>query len=305
VLCEAARVRDESAGDPGNRPTEPIRLAPTNPYLRITLGTEIKTFPIRPGLAYVGRSTVNDIDVAIRPKGWELRIHPSTTETATIAGFVAGGSGGIGSAQWGMLRDRGNIASVEVMSVEEEPKLIELTGNDIELVHHAYGTNGIITEIEMPVAPAWTWHECLVAFDDFRSCARFGLRLCLELAITKKVISLQEWPLPHYMRNLHDVIPEQCSMANCYIAEASMAAFADLVAEHGGAIVADNVSGENPFGAPLFEFAYGHGMRQIQKTNPKFTGFQGMFPADGTIEAIMAVREAAGNGPALRPGTRP
>jgi hypothetical protein len=62
LLCEAARVKDENAAaDADNRQTEPIRLAPTNPYLRITLGTEIKTFPIRPGLAYVGRSTVNDI----------------------------------------------------------------------------------------------------------------------------------------------------------------------------------------------------------------------------------------------------
>ena len=61
VLCEAARVRDETANDSDHRPTEPIRLAPTNPYLRITLGTEIKTFPIRPGLAYIGRSTINDI----------------------------------------------------------------------------------------------------------------------------------------------------------------------------------------------------------------------------------------------------
>ncbi len=61
VLCEAARVRDESSKDPALRTTEPIRLTPTNPYLRITLGTEIKTFPIRPGLAYLGRSTVNDI----------------------------------------------------------------------------------------------------------------------------------------------------------------------------------------------------------------------------------------------------
>ena len=61
VLCEAARIRDEKSSDPESRPTEPIRLAPTNPYLRITLGTEIKTFPIRPGLAYVGRSTANDI----------------------------------------------------------------------------------------------------------------------------------------------------------------------------------------------------------------------------------------------------
>jgi len=61
VLCEAARVKDENIATGGDRPTEPIRLAPTNPYLRITLGTEIKTFPIRPGIAFVGRSTLNDI----------------------------------------------------------------------------------------------------------------------------------------------------------------------------------------------------------------------------------------------------
>ncbi len=61
VLCEAARVRDEQASDDHNRATEPIRLMPTNPYLRITLGTEIKTFPIRPGIAFIGRSTINDI----------------------------------------------------------------------------------------------------------------------------------------------------------------------------------------------------------------------------------------------------
>jgi hypothetical protein len=61
VLCDAARIRDEEAHADKNSVTQPIRLAPTNPYLRITLGTEIKTFPIRPGLAYVGRSTANDI----------------------------------------------------------------------------------------------------------------------------------------------------------------------------------------------------------------------------------------------------
>jgi hypothetical protein len=61
VLCDAARLRDETQHDAEKRPTEPIRLAPSNPYLRITMGTEIKTFPIRPGLAYIGRSTVNDI----------------------------------------------------------------------------------------------------------------------------------------------------------------------------------------------------------------------------------------------------
>lgn len=59
VLCEAARVKDESGDE--STDTQPIRLSPTNPYLRVTLGTEIKTFPIRPGLAYIGRASTNEI----------------------------------------------------------------------------------------------------------------------------------------------------------------------------------------------------------------------------------------------------
>ena len=60
VLLEAARRKDET--DPLiERPTEPLKIAPTNPYLRVTVGTEVMTFPIRPGVTTVGRSTVNDI----------------------------------------------------------------------------------------------------------------------------------------------------------------------------------------------------------------------------------------------------
>ena len=143
-----------------------------------------------------------DIDKALRPHGRELLIHPSTTASATIAGFVAGGSGGIGSAAWGQLRDRGNITAMEVMSAEAEPQLVELTGQAVALVHHAWGTNGLITEVEMPTGPAWTWHECLVAFADFMTAARFGIQLAHECGLIKKLISLQEWPLPSLMKEL-------------------------------------------------------------------------------------------------------
>jgi hypothetical protein len=60
VLLEAARLKDESS-ESGMAPTEPLKLAPTNPYLRVTVGNEILTFPVRPGLITIGRSTINDI----------------------------------------------------------------------------------------------------------------------------------------------------------------------------------------------------------------------------------------------------
>jgi len=74
--------------------------------------------------------------------GQELRFHPSTANTATIGGFVAGGSGGVGSIHWGGLRDIGNILRLRVVTMEAEPRTIDLTGYELQKVNHAYGTNG-------------------------------------------------------------------------------------------------------------------------------------------------------------------
>ena len=231
-----------------------------------------------------------DMQLAAQAKGWELRLYPSTLATSTIAGFVAGGSGGIGSAMWGMLRDRGNIAAIEVMSAEETPRLMELTGDDIELVHHAYGANAIITEVAMPLAPAWRWREYIVAFADFFDALRFGERLVRETGVLKKLASVHEWPIPRLMRDLGEIVPEGHSMVNCIVAANCAPSLHALVAQHAGAIVSDHAQGENPFGAPQHEFAYGHGLRQMQKTDPRYTGLQGMFRGAGLFEAIAAVR---------------
>jgi hypothetical protein len=61
ILLEAARLKDETPDSGINRPTEPLTIAPANPYLRVTVGAEIITYPVRPGVATIGRSTLNDI----------------------------------------------------------------------------------------------------------------------------------------------------------------------------------------------------------------------------------------------------
>ncbi len=58
--------------------------------------------------------------------------------------------------------------------MEAEPRVLELTGEDLHKVTHAYGTNGIITEVEMPLTAAYDWVDVIVGFDDFMDAARFG-----------------------------------------------------------------------------------------------------------------------------------
>ena len=92
------------------------------------------------------------------------------------------------------------------------------------------------------------------------------------------------------MRELKGVVPQEHSMVICFIAPPSLAGFRSMVNEFGGHVVADHGLDEKPFGAPLHEFCYGHGLRQIQKTVPTFTGLQGMFRGPAMFEAIAEVR---------------
>ncbi len=84
-------------------------------------------------------------------------MHPSTRKLATLGGFVGGGHAGVGTVNWGILRDRGNVLGLKIISIEETPRVLELRGDDVNLVHHAYGVNGLVTEVELPLAPAYEW----------------------------------------------------------------------------------------------------------------------------------------------------
>ena len=137
---------------------------------------EIKS--IAPGRVVTGPGAIlADIDKATRAhSGQELRLSPSTYNTASIGGFIAGGSGGVGSINFGGLRDFGNVLRLRVVTMEAEPKALELTGEDLHKVTHAYGTNGIITEVEMPLTAAYEWIDvirlrCLHGRGALRQCA--------------------------------------------------------------------------------------------------------------------------------------
>ena len=101
-------------------------------------------------------------------------MYPGTRDIATIGGFIAGGYAGAGSVRNGILKDAGNVTMIRVITLEESPQMIELYSADIQKVHHAYGTNGIITALTLRLKPAVDWLHHIGLFDSYSAALRFG-----------------------------------------------------------------------------------------------------------------------------------
>ncbi len=169
---------------------------------------------------------IGEVDKATAASGQELRMFPSTRATATIAGFVAGGSGGVGSITWGGLRDFGNVLRLRVMTMEASPRTLELTGEDLHKAVHAYGTNGIITEVEMPLTPRYDWVEAIVGFDSFDAATAYALALGEQDGILKKLVTVVAAPAPHdYFLRHRALIPAGKSVVLTMIAPHALDAF--------------------------------------------------------------------------------
>jgi FAD/FMN-containing dehydrogenase len=243
---------------------------------------------VRPGQVRVqaGRKLV-DIDDQTRGGGWELRMFPSTKRTATIGGFVAGGSGGVGSVTYGGLREPGNVLAARVVTVEDEPRVLELHDDAALNVNHAYGTTGIITALEMPLAPAWPWVDVVVAADDFTASVRIGHRAALADGIVKKLLTPLAWPIPAYFHHFKSEFPIGRDCLIAMIAEPSMAPFKALVAREGGEITYCAATAEGPGERPLYECTWNHTTLHALKIDRAITYLQALYPAD-RLEAAVA-----------------
>lgn len=242
---------------------------------------------LKPGLACVEPGVKMAVfDKQAREMGWELRMVPSTYRTATIGGFIGGGSGGIGSITYGQLRDRGNLHAVRVVTLEDQPRVIELRGDEVQKVNHAYGTNGIITALEIPLAPAYPWAEIIVAFDEFMTSAHFGQALGDSDGIIKKLIAVCAWPVSSYFAPFRSFIPEGKHCALLMIAESCLEPFRELVREYGGTICYEKTAQEASKGAAIAEFTWNHTTLHARSVDPSLTYLQTIFPPEKGLALV-------------------
>ncbi|MCX5514205.1 FAD-linked oxidase [Kaistia algarum] len=229
--------------------------------------------------------------------GQELRLHPSTYATASIGGFVAGGSGGVGSIRWGGLRDIGNVLRLRVVTMEAEPRILELTGWELHKVMHAYGTNGIITEVEMPLTAAYDWVDVLVGFDDFLAAARYGDALGNADGLLLKEIAVVAAPVPHtYFLRHQKFIREGQSVAILMVAPHSLDAFEAFTQREKGEILFRSDKAADLKGIPpAYELAWNHTTLRALRVDPAITYLQTMFAPPTHIEKIETMTRLLGD----------
>ncbi|MCR9125716.1 MAG: FAD-binding oxidoreductase [Rhodobacteraceae bacterium] len=256
-----------------------------------------KVRAVHPGRVIVEPGCLlKDLDAhCIAHSGQEIRMFSSTWATATIGGFIAGGSGGVGSCTWGSLRDPGNIIRLRVVTMEQTPRVLEFRGEELARVSHAYGTNGIITEIEMPLAPAYDWVQMFVTCEDFMAATRFAEDLANHDGILIKLASVFEAPVAfEFFQRVRPHVDAGQHLVALMVAPHSMDGFLTFLGRRPEARLLwrsdDNDWPRQP--GPVFEYGWNHTTLRALKVDPSITYLQVRYGYPQHLELIEKLRDA-------------
>ncbi|MGR3491547.1 MAG: FAD-binding oxidoreductase, partial [Shimia sp.] len=236
---------------------------------------------------------LKDLDAACNETGQEIRMYSSTWATASVGGFIAGGSGGVGSVRWGALRDPGNIIRLRVVTMEEEPRVMEITGHDLHRVSHAYGTNGIITEVEIPLAPAYDWKGIFVTFDDFDEALQYSYDLASCDGLLIKLATVFEAPIAKdYFQRIAPHVESGHALVALMVAPHAMAGWETFTSDYPGAQTI-YVEGETDWPrdpGPAFEYGWNHTTLRALKVDPSITYLQIGYGTDDPVALVKKVK---------------
>jgi FAD/FMN-containing dehydrogenase len=241
-----------------------------------------------------------ELDKQTAPQGYELRCVPSTFRSATLGGLYGGGFGGVGSINYGPLASTGNVLGVRAMSIAPVPQVVELRAPEALLLHHVYGTNGLVLELEVALAPAHPWLEAIVCFDSFEAAIECGDALASAPGISKKSVTLFAAPIPDLLMQavplLKDTMSQQSHALFVLVAESNEAALQQLTAEFGGHIsyrkTAQEVKASN---RTIVEYTWNHTTLHAMKVDKGLTYIQSGFAAGQHVQQAKTLRALLGD----------
>jgi FAD/FMN-containing dehydrogenase len=211
------------------------------------------------------------LEKAALATGQELAILPSTVGS-TVAGFIAGGSGGTGSIANGAIWD-GYLRSLLVVPCTDDATPVEVPYPDNTAMAHAFGVSGVISQATVALRPARDWTGLFTSFPTLEGAVAAGEEL-FGLTPTPRLLSLDEAGIVATYRPLDPALPVDRVSLRGIVTTDSVAAATAVVERHGGR--ADAVRPKGP--ALITSMSYNHTTHRVRKIRPELTHLQCMGP---------------------------
>jgi len=235
------------------------------------------------------------LETEARKRGWELRMYPSTLVKASVGGFLAGGSGGIGSVMHGGLRDFDTVRGFEVVTMEETPRVVMHEGAAVHEILHAWGTNGILTRIWFALAPAVEWMQFTAVFDTYDAAFDFTESIAADPEWTKRLATVFEWPIPGFFAPIRHLVCEGKALALLMIEKSQLDRLRATAVAAGGEVTFAGPY-EGPRTQPLLsDYTWNHTTLWAMKADAAYTYLQCGFSPTECRKQFALLRERYGD----------
>jgi len=225
-----------------------------------------------------------------RRVNWELRCYPSTIAKATVGGFLAGGSGGIGSVSHGGLRDFQTVRAIEIVTMEAEPRILYHEGEAVHDILHAWGTNGVITRIWLALTPAVDWAQSVICFNTFAGAFDFAEQIAISENWTKRLTTVFEPPIANFFSPIKQFIAHDQAAIFFMIAAAQREAL-EASAKSAGAQITQSGPYDGLRTRPLLsDYTWNHTTLWAMKADESYTYIQCAFHPEKVREQFAQLK---------------
>ena len=122
--------------------------------------------------------------------------------------------------------------------MEPEPQVVELRGDQADLIQFSMGTAGIVVEVEFPLTQAWAWRDMIFSFAAVDRAVEFAHQLTLSDGLDVKNAMPCDARAASYFTPLADYLPAGNAAVLCMVAPHAQYGVTELAAEWGGALPA-------------------------------------------------------------------
>ncbi len=177
--------------------------------------------------------------------------------------------------------------------MEETPRCVDLTGDAIDAAAHAFGANGVITEVTLPLAPTYDWVEMLVSYPTWGQALEAGWTVTHHEGLWLKELSAVEAPAPYQYFARYRKYLESGDHVLCILAAPNaVEPLSDKLKRLGGRIAyqSDQLSDTDRKGLTrLHHLTWNHTTLQARRVDPEITYLQVGIPVDRPLETLDAI----------------